>query len=366
MTSVRSHIVAALALLFAATGCMQVKNVLGIHTDDNHPFEHRQHVTEGIACTVCHQGIPEAGEEGELHLPDKTVCMDCHEDPHDTNECSDCHGLDFTTTRVGMAKHYLRFQHSEHLMLPETSGNCARCHQDVRHSKGTLLPKMGVCLSCHAHEDSFDHADCDGCHQNLKAEMPQPQSHIVHGPNYAEQHSADAAANRALCETCHSQSQCASCHGVNVAALPARLNFDRPQLGGMHRAGFRSRHGREALADGAMCVTCHTENSCNDCHAEVGLAAGAGGIGTGRNPHPPGWLSLGGGGGEHGVAARQDPVSCAGCHGGAGEQLCVDCHRVGGIGGNIHPPGFDSSLDRRADQPCVQCHNPGASLGGFR
>jgi hypothetical protein len=355
--------VAAMIATFTAAGCTQV---LGLRTEENHPFEHRAHVVEGIACTVCHQGIEEAGNEGPLHLPDKTVCVDCHEDPHDTSECSECHGLDFTATRVGMARHYLRFAHSDHLALQETSGNCARCHQDVKNAETTLLPRMATCLSCHAHEKSFDRADCDGCHENLQAEMPKPQSHIVHGPDYTNNHSADAAANRSLCETCHTQSQCASCHGVNVAALPTRLHFDRPQLTGLHRAGFRSRHGREALADGALCVTCHTENSCNDCHAQVGLAADGRGGGTARNPHPAGFLSLAPGGGQHGIAARQDPVSCAGCHGGAGEQLCVDCHRVGGVGGNIHPPGFESSLDQRTAQPCTMCHNPTGAFGGLR
>lgn len=365
MTSLHSHIACAAALALALTGCSQVKDVLGIQTDDNHVFEHRAHVTEGIACTKCHEGIEEAGDEGPLHMPETAVCLECHAEPHDERECSMCHGLDFTPTRVAMAKHYLRFEHRVHLGLQETAGNCARCHQDVKQTERTLLPRMAVCLSCHAHEDSFDHADCDGCHQNLEAEMPKPASHIVHGHDYANNHSADAAANRALCETCHSQSQCASCHGVNVAALPTRLHFDRPQLGGLHRAGFRSRHGREALADGALCVTCHTENSCNECHAEVGLSAGAS-TGLARNPHPAGWLTLGGGGGDHGPAARQDPVSCAGCHSGAGEQLCVDCHRVGGVGGNIHPPGFESSLDQQNDQPCSMCHNPSAGFGGFR
>jgi len=342
-------------------GCHQV---LGIHSDENHPFEHRAHVLEGVACTVCHEGITEAGEDGPLHFPDESTCRQCHQIPHDSRECSICHGLDFTATRVGMAKHYLKFQHKAHLALPETVGNCVRCHQDAKRSETTLIPRMGTCLSCHAHEDSFDDADCDGCHQNLRAEMPKPQSHIVHGHDYANNHGADAAANRALCETCHSQSQCASCHGVNVAVLPTRLHFDRPQLSGLHRAGFRSRHGREAQVDGALCVTCHTENSCNDCHAEVGLKAGGGGLG--RNPHPPGWLTQGAGGGEHGPAARRDPVSCAGCHGGAGEQLCVDCHRVGGIGGSIHPPDFESSLDARTDQPCRMCHDPASGLGGLR
>jgi hypothetical protein len=61
---------------------------------------------------------------------------------------------------------------------------------------------------------------------------------------------------------------------------------------------------------------------------------------------------------EHGRAARRDPASCASCHGGAGEMLCVGCHRVGGIGGNPHPPGW-SSRQSLTDMPCRLCHTPG-------
>jgi hypothetical protein len=73
------------------------------------------------------------------------------------------------------------------------------------------------------------------------------------------------------------------------------------------------------------------------------------------NPHPPGWVGPARADNEHGRAARRDPVSCAGCHGGAGEALCVSCHRVGGVGGNPHPPGYRSNQPMTA-LPCRQCH----------
>jgi hypothetical protein len=52
-------------------------------------------------------------------------------------------------------------------------------------------------------------------------------------------------------------------------------------------------------------------------------------------------------------------MSCAGCHGGAGEQLCVGCHRVGGPGGNPHGPGFTSTKNKQHDVPCIFCHAAG-------
>jgi hypothetical protein len=119
----------------------------------------------------------------------------------------------------------------------------------------------------------------------------------------------------------------------------------------MHRAGFVSRHALEARTDPGLCTTCHAESSCQSCHARSGVVAGSGN----RSPHPPGWVGLPGQSNAHGQAARIDPVGCASCHGGAGEQLCVDCHRVGGPGGNPHPPGFTSERSM-SELPCRLCH----------
>jgi hypothetical protein len=99
-------------------------------------------------------------------------------------------------------------------------------------------------------------------------------------------------------------------------------------------------------------MTCHSERSCLDCHAALEVAPGS----AARSPHPPGWLSTSRGGGQHGPQARLDPMSCASCHGGAGEKLCVDCHRVGGPGGNPHGHGFSSTKDKLVDLPCRLCH----------
>jgi hypothetical protein len=119
----------------------------------------------------------------------------------------------------------------------------------------------------------------------------------------------------------------------------------------MHAAGFFARHSLEARNDPALCSTCHGDASdCRDCHRARGLLSVSSVRG---NPHPDDWVSARGGG--HGVEARLNPVSCAACHGGSGETLCVGCHRVGGPGGNPHPPGFHSDK-RDSELPCRLCH----------
>ena len=106
------------------------------------------------------------------------------------------------------------------------------------------------------------------------------------------------------------------------------------------------------------CSSCHQPEACLGCHNEKKVAPIAG-DGQSINPHPPGWVGLTGGENAHGRAARLDPASCAGCHGGAGEALCVSCHAVGGVGGSIHPPGW-SSRQSMTDLPCRLCHRAGA------
>jgi hypothetical protein len=210
---------------------------------------------------------------------------------------------------------------------------------------------MGQCFGCHVHKDQWRVRDCDACHHDLPSEHVRPQSHLVHEGDFLREHGVRAAGAKDLCATCHAESMCTSCHGVTVPALPWRLSFDAPAFARLHPAGFLTRHPEEARVQPGLCITCHAESSCQSCHAKKDLVSG-----VGKNPHPPGWVRAVGG--EHGRAARLDPLSCASCHGGAGEMLCVGCHRVGGSGGSPHGPGFSSTKNKTQDEPCRLCHTP--------
>jgi hypothetical protein len=215
---------------------------------------------------------------------------------------------------------------------------------------------MAQCFGCHTHEGQWRTRECDGCHVDLPKGLGTPASHVIHEGDFLREHGVRAASARDLCATCHSEASCAACHGVTTAVLPWRLELGTPRLTGLHRGNFLARHADEARSAPGLCVTCHEpDRFCRECHERRGRAAGAF-AGTGRSPHPPDWVRARGG--EHGRAARLDPVSCAGCHGGAGEALCAGCHRVGGPGGNPHGRGFTSALDARRDMPCRQCHAP--------
>jgi hypothetical protein len=343
MSDLRMPLLVVLATLFVACAA-----VLGLRAPGSMPFEHRAHVLKGVNCLECHRGVSSAADLGPMHLPETSDCVACHENPHDPKPCGQCHGSAHIRAQVMVAREHLKFEHASHDVA--TQGKCVRCHLDVSERDGPLRPAMATCFGCHEHEKQWQVTDCDGCHVDLQMEHVLPASHVIHGPDFMREHGARAASEDALCSSCHTDRTCAGCHGATVAALPARLAFAEPERADMHRAGFMARHALEARSDPALCTTCHTESSCTSCHDREGV------IGRGaRSPHPPGWVGLPGSRNTHGPAARMDPVSCASCHGGAGEALCVGCHRVGGAGGNPHPPGF-SSHRAKSEQPCRMCH----------
>jgi len=342
---------AAAITAVAAVALAACAGVLGLRArSEGRPFAHRAHVAAGVSCLRCHPGVERAGDTGPLHLPGAADCASCHREPHDRRPCLGCHATPWTAGSAAEARTHLTFSHARH--LPALQGNCVRCHADVARGDGPLRPRMATCLGCHAHRDQLRPAACDVCHADLPAERALPSSHVVHDGDWLREHGVRAAADAELCAACHSERSCAACHGATTPRLPARRAFDDPTAASVHRAGFRSRHADEARAQPGTCAACHDDTSCADCHQREGVA-GAGA----RSPHPPGWLGLDRGGNEHGRAARRDPASCAACHGGAGEALCIGCHRVGGVGGNPHPPGWSDDRSR-SQLPCRSCHLP--------
>jgi len=342
-------------LIFVAGFAGACAKMLGLEQErENHAFEHRAHVVEGINCLQCHAGVQFTGEEGPVHFPTTEDCVACHEEPHNPDTCGDCHGRARNRHAAEMARRHLRFSHELHNQ--EGAGDCIRCHVNVTVDSDYVRVKHPTCFSCHTHKGQFFSRDCGGCHIDLPGEMTLPESHVVHDGNFLREHGVQANAQADLCTTCHTQRQCAACHGVTVPTIPSRFRFDEPMRQTMHRANFISVHNQEAAADPGQCVVCHSELFCVDCHTRLGIS---GQDPVRGNPHPPGWSGPPGSSNTHGQAARLDPLSCASCHSGAGEALCVSCQVVGGPGGNPHPPGFNSRLDIRNDLPCRLCH-----LGG--
>lgn len=345
-----------LTLAALALGVAACAGVLGLRRDGAAPFPHRAHVLAGVGCTSCHKGIAAAApgnladDRGALHLPDDASCLACHTKPHDVRPCSGCHGDPLRRAGAAEAKEHLVFSHARH--AASGRGDCMRCHDGVAEEGAPLRPPMATCFRCHDHQAERDARRCAACHVDLAEEGTLPQSHLAHEAGFAQQHGVRAASSAEVCASCHRERFCAGCHTGSL--LPVRAQLDDPFAATAHRAGFASRHALEARAEPAACLTCHTVERCAGCHVRRGVSDEP--SLRQRGPHPAGWVGVGEN--LHGAAARRDPVSCASCHGGAGEALCVGCHRVGGIGGNPHPSGFSSRLPRSA-LPCRLCHPAG-------
>lgn len=338
-------IAGAVTLAVALAACA---SVLGFGGSQPSVFPHRKHVLAGVACTKCHVGIDLPGPVRALHLPDDASCQTCHAKPHDSRSCLGCHTSLETAAALATTKDHLEFDHVPHLAGP-AKGNCMRCHGAVADGDQHLLPPMATCFKCH--DEQRDARNCAACHRNLAEEGTLPLSHLAHDGDWMREHGVRAASSGDLCEACHTkQSFCASCHGATVPALVGPTRLTNPLAASPHAGNFRARHALEAKADPGACATCHQPDRCLACHTTRSLA------GDGRaSPHPRGWVGLAASDNLHGREARRDPTSCAGCHGGAGEQLCVTCHAVGGVGGNPHPPGWSSPRPRSA-MPCRLCH----------
>jgi len=339
-----------LSMMLALAAC----GVLGIKSPAPEAFPHTKHADKGINCRVCHAGVGQSNNaDGTVYIPRSDSCLKCHKKPHDKNDCSTCHGLGYVREAVRSDVANLKFDHKAH--VARDHGQCVRCHRGILDNSDHVRPTMAVCLSCHAHQDQFSMRNCDQCHKDLHGERLMPSSHVVHEGDWLREHGDRAASERDLCQTCHQERFCASCHGVTVPALPEKQAFDDPLRAGVHRAGFMSRHPLEARTQPGMCTTCHSEDSCKSCHDARGVSPSAGA----QSPHPPGWLGARGGRNDHGRAAWDDPAECASCHSGGGEKLCVGCHKVGGMGGNPHKPGWTSNKRPLFDEPCRQCHGDG-------
>ena len=326
-------------LVIACVSLAACAGIIGLRSTSSEVFPHRAHVTKGVTCTRCHVGV---GTTQGLHIPDEASCTECHKDGKRIPEAA--------VTQLAEVQDHLKFDHARHLGVAKN--NCMRCHSGIAGGDTAMRPTMATCFKCH--ESAERGRNCKQCHKDLVEEGTLPSSHLAHDGDWLREHGARASSSGDLCETCHKESFCASCHGVNVAALPAKQHFGDPFRASVQRAGFISRHSLEAHSDPGACTTCHQPESCNACHVEKGVTD------MKRNPHPAGWVGPTQGENRHGREARRDPASCAACHGGAGEQLCVSCHSVGGPGGNPHPPGWSSNQSLSA-MPCRMCHPLGST-----
>ena len=378
MTSSRRAIFAAIAVLCLAMG------VAGALTWNQDRFNHPKHAKLFPVCSTCHEGASQAGAR---MFPVAIDCAKCHDgtiQPRITFE-----------PRSVMTPSNLKFTHERHATAAARdtglTTRCQECHTERSAPRMNVQHTVvGNCLSCHrlppTHLAVPDSA-CVTCHLPLARVAHYTRDDVARLPAPPSHQAADfglgghaKAATSVSCATCHAREFCASCHVNAPEVAPIRaLESDlrstaiattlrTPASHG--DAAFLNTHRKTASAKGATCSTCHTRDSCEQCHmapvpnqvrslaaAGAGRAAGAQVVRKEPVTHTASFRE------NHGPDASASPATCMGCH---VRTQCLECHRPDPSGTNpreaYHPAAFltrhpSEAWSRQAN--CSDCHNPG-------
>jgi hypothetical protein len=356
----RSGLVAA--LLLCAAACARVGGAGGVGYDQAHPtesdqirFSHSTHEKAKVNCLACHEEIYDAKNLDGRYLPPEAKCLECHKDKKEQGNCAFCHRDPEHPGPYAPVVRGLRLSHAEH--IERVNEDCSRCHKTLTEltPSGSTVPPMSACTQCHEHATELTNGTCNNCHVDLRRFALRPVSVFSHQGDFVRQHGPSARAAGEGCAQCHDQTFCADCHARTVA-LPIEAKFpERVTADFIHRADFLSRHQIEARADESLCRRCHGQSFCESCHTAENLTPRAS---NPRSPHPPDF-SFPGSSNSHGPLARRDIAACAACHDQGARSICVDCHKVGGVGGDPHPAGWTSHHPRdeiNRNPMCLTCH----------
>ena len=313
--------------------------------------DHGFHADSGASCSDCHEGIEDATDLNASYLPNEEACLLCH---NRDEGCDKCHtNVEDRTPKFSKAEPHLGFDHAAHMALDGME--CARCHAGAESEKHAGVPTMDVCLGCHQHEQQYARGVCLNCHTTMQSMPLRAVAEFQHGPRWDRAHGAVAKSEGETCLSCHTQQSCSDCHSKVAPAMPFALFPERVEKWQLHRGDFAATHAVDARSEPATCLRCHGSQFCVSCHELSGLTDG--GLDS-RSPHPAGY-GIRGGSAFHGDDARMQIETCAACHDRGPASICVDCHRVGGVGGNPHPPGWRNDYvvdDIEGRAMCLVCH----------
>ena len=330
---------------------------LRAHGGDRLKVPHEVHRAAKVDCATCHDASWDSKQLGDPVLPKEKQCLTCHQEKK--SDCAMCHTDVKARARAPNDTEAvtLRMSHAAH--LERVKEDCNVCHKSLPNPlrSAASRPTMDACLGCHEHKKEYEAGRCAGCHLDLLRYGTKPLGTFSHAGDFVKEHMRPARSAPETCATCHDQTFCSDCHNSTVGLrvetkLPERVDRDF-----IHRNDFVSRHAIEQRADPASCARCHGTSFCETCHTAQNLTA----RGTNpRSPHPPGF-TIRGSSEFHGQEARRDIAACASCHDQGAHSICVDCHKVGGIGGDPHPADYERQHPRSETSRngmCAACHAP--------
>lgn len=323
-------------------------------------FSHKGHLNEA-ECADCHGDV--ATSKGPtlgrfIGKGDHGGCAECHE--VDEN-CNKCHIGSDRKVRLTREDRGLRFSHALHQKVA-----CKRCHAAALEATtpGTIeLAGHPTCDPCH--REARDKLNCTLCHRDLTRQDLRPIGALAHSGNFVRRH-GQLAQDTARCASCHDQTFCSDCHARTQApGMTPSIRFpERVDAGFIHRGDFIARHAAAARAEPMQCRQCHGARHCTSCHELQGLSVTSAPQSRlrAREAHGPD-IMIPGAPGFHGRLARRDASRCAACHDRGAQSNCVNCHKVGQLGGNPHPTGFrwaDKQAECTRNPMCLVCHLSGA------
>jgi hypothetical protein len=292
-------------------------------------FSHQFHVKEaGISCSDCHSNAAASIKASDNLLAKKEACQSCHEEQLKTN-CTYCHTSADSSSYQSTPNPIrdLRFSHQQHAEGQKVS--CETCHTDLDKTDaptGSLVPAMATCMSCHHTEKAS--SSCETCHTNFATLRPADHNRT----NFISEHKRTARMADAKCGTCHSQETCIDCHtGTELI----KVNVPGHDLVGQQSPRL------EAIDRGqGMRLT---------------------------KVHDLNFRST------HGIAVRSKTMECQTCHN--EKEFCAPCHEAGGniTQGSFKPSshlaagfktfgvgsggGEHARLAKRDIETCAMCHS---------
>ena len=234
-----------------------------------------QPVVDG-ECLACH--VSHAGQVDNL-LRDEVsrLCMECHEEGEDFDrahggrslagtDCTACHDPHASTDKSLLRSN----QHK-----PFASGNCARCHKDLKRGGTFALdrPVGDLCLGCHR-------AVAPGCKAPFPHIMNTDESCAsCHNPHASNEPDLLLRDQVKLCMECHFNEEkdgdksrfithdgmeCVKCHRPHGADNPRLLvRTDSELCAGCHEQAHKATHpvGPEVIdprtGQAVTCMSCH-------------------------------------------------------------------------------------------------------------
>ncbi len=292
-------------------------------------FSHKFHVRDsGVACADCHTKASASKLATENLLTTHENCQSCHEEQLNS-KCTFCHTSDDPSTYVAteLPKRNVMFSHEFH--LGDQKLECERCHTGVDQAEigvAMKIPDMPTCYSCH--NDVKASNACEQCHMDLAALRPREHNRT----DFAREHKRVARLSTATCATCHSQESCTDCHNgsdlvkVSVSGKDM-MSLRSPRLAAIDRG------------QGANLTKVHDLN-----------------------------FKF-----THGLAVEGKKSDCQTCH--EKQTFCAQCHEAGGdVNQNKFVPdshrqprfatlgvgsggGLHAKLAKRDIESCAACHD---------